>query len=207
MSADEIIQVGKPLPRLASVRCVDGNQRLIGIRWATGPRAGRTEIVDLSPLIDSHKFYAPLREGATTFATVHLVNDGAAIAWGDDDEIDMSASSVQRLAEETMTADDLRDFLVRNKLTQEAAAACLGRSKRALAGYLEQGLVPRIVALACLGLEVRWRSQLFRGAPWDLPPLRETLHAEWSYTTIGAWHVRPIIQRANSQEETAKHLP
>ena len=103
MSVDEVILVGKQLPRLASVRSVDGNRRLIAIRWAVGPRAGRSETVDLSPLIDCYKLYAPLRGDHTLFATVHLLNEGTAIAWGKDDEIDMSAASIERLAEETMT--------------------------------------------------------------------------------------------------------
>jgi hypothetical protein len=144
MSATDIIDTGRLLPRLSAVRSVNGPHRLVRVTWAEGARANRAETVDLSPLIDTHKFYAPLRERSKLFATVHLINDGAAIAWGDDDAIDMAASSVQRLAEESMTADDFRAFLARNGLTQEAAAAYLGRSKRMLAYYLDQGVLPRL---------------------------------------------------------------
>jgi hypothetical protein len=111
MSATDIVETGKPLPRLAAVSSVSGPHRLIRVRWAEGARAGRTETVDLSPLIDTHKFYVPLRERSKLFDTVHLINDGAAIARGGDDAIDMAAASIQRLAEERMTADDLREFL------------------------------------------------------------------------------------------------
>ena len=101
MSATEVLDSGKPLPRLSEVRCVDGEHRLVRVSWRSGPRfAG--EVVDLSPLIDTHKFYAPLRKDPKLFASVHLINDGSAIAWGAHDEIDMSAPSIQRLAEETM---------------------------------------------------------------------------------------------------------
>jgi hypothetical protein len=154
MSANDIVRTGKPLPRLASVSSVDRDNRLIRVVWSRGPRAGRRETVDLSPLIDTHKFYAPLR-GSKLFDSVHIINDGSAIAWGANDEIDMAASSIQRLAEETMTADDYRKFLERNGLTQETAAAQLGRSKRMIAYYLEQGMLPRLVSLACYGLEAR----------------------------------------------------
>jgi hypothetical protein len=155
MNATDMIDTGKPLPRLAAVRPVDGPHRLVHVTWAEGARAGRTETVDLSPLIDTHKFYVPLRDRSKLFDTVHLINDGAAIAWGGDDAIDMAAASIQRLAEETMTADDFREFLARNELTQEAAAAYLGRSKRMLAYYLDQGVLPRLVTLACYGFEAR----------------------------------------------------
>jgi hypothetical protein len=102
MSATEVFDTGKPLPRMSEVRCVDGEHRLIRVFWTGGPRGSRSEIVDLSPLIDSHKFYAPLRQDPRLFASVHLINDGSAIAWGADDEIDMSAPSIQRLADESM---------------------------------------------------------------------------------------------------------
>jgi hypothetical protein len=85
---------------------------------------------------------------------VHTINRGSALAWGDADQIDMAADSVMRLAEETMTADDFRHFLERNNLTQEAAALLLGRSPRQLKYYLSAGILPRIVSLACIGLEL-----------------------------------------------------
>jgi hypothetical protein len=102
MSATEGFDTGKPLPRLSEVRCIDGEHRLIRVSWTSGSRGARSDVVDLSPLIDSHKFYAPLRNDPKLFASVHLLNDGSAIAWGADDAIDMSAPSIQRLAEETM---------------------------------------------------------------------------------------------------------
>ncbi len=157
MSAIDRIDSGKPLPRLANVICVDGQHRIVSLTWLSGSRAGRTETVDLSPLIDTHKFYAPLRKNAALFATVHIINDGGAIAWGNDD-IDMGAPSIERLARESMTADDFRAFLDRNKFTQDVAAAWLGSSKRSLAYYLEQGVMPRWLALACVGLEVQKRE-------------------------------------------------
>lgn len=155
MSEDDIVSTGVTLPRIKEVRCIDAKHRLIAITWLLGARAGRPDRVELSPLVDTYKFYRPLRDNPKLFATVHIANGGAAIAWGDDDEIDMDASSVLRLAEETMTADDFRLFLERNSLTQEAAALLLGRSSRQLKYYLSAGVLPRLVSLACIGLEAR----------------------------------------------------
>jgi hypothetical protein len=152
MSADKF-ETGKPLPKLASVTCVDSTRRQISVHWLSGPRVNRLEMVDLSPLVDTLKFYSPLRKNSALFATVHLINGGSAIAWGQNDEIDMSASSVARLAAQTMTGDDFKSFLFRHNLTQEAAAACLGRSKRSIAGYTEMKYVPRVIVLACRGWE------------------------------------------------------
>jgi hypothetical protein len=83
-----------------------------------------------------------------------VIDDGYAIAWGNG-SIDMSASSVERLAEEAMTGKDFCDFMKRNALTHQAAAAALGRSKRQIENYLQYETLPRMVVLACIGYEVR----------------------------------------------------
>jgi hypothetical protein len=153
MSETDIISTGIKLPGIKEVRCIDGKHRLVGITWNQGTRSGRVDRVDLSPLVDTYKFYRPLRDNPKLFATIHVANKGTAVAWGDDDEIDMSAESILRLAEESMTADDFRQFLERNSLTQEAAAMLLGRSPRQLKYYLSAGVLPRLVSLACIGLE------------------------------------------------------
>jgi hypothetical protein len=152
MGATERIDSGIPMPLIGRVRPVDAANRLLEVTWAEGNRRGRTELVDLSPLIDTHRFYRPLRNDAALFDTVHIVDNGEAVAWGDD-AIDMSADSIERLATEAMTAEDFRAFLARNNLTQEAAAAILGRSRRRIAAYANEGGIPRIVALACRGYE------------------------------------------------------
>jgi hypothetical protein len=154
MSATELVSTGVKLPRIGEVRCVDGKRKVVSVAWAKGPREGRTDRVDLSPLIDTFRFYRPLRHDPALFATVHTMNGGSALAWGKADEIDMAADSVMRLAEETMTADDFRKFLARNNLTQERAALLLGRSPRQLKYYLSAGILPRLVSLACIGLEL-----------------------------------------------------
>jgi hypothetical protein len=152
MSATERIDSGIAMPLIGSVRPVDAANRLVEVTWAEGNRRGRKDVVDLSPLIDTHRFYRPLRNNATLFDTIHIVDNGEAVGWGDD-AVDMSADSIERLAEETMTAEDFRAFLARNNLTQEAAAVILGRSRRRIASYASEGGIPRIVALACRGYE------------------------------------------------------
>jgi hypothetical protein len=145
---------GVPSPAIASIDAVDGRRRTISVRWAAGNREGRVDQVDLSPLIGTHRFYAPLRNDYALFETAHLIDDGHAVAWGDG-AIDMSAASVERLADEAMTGADFCAFLEKHSLTHQAAAAVLGRSKRQIEYYLRGEHIPRVVALACIGYEAR----------------------------------------------------
>jgi hypothetical protein len=142
------------MPKLASVR--PAGKLSIMVTWGQGPRAHRTETVDLSPLILAFRFYKKLRKDHTLLETVHLIEDGEAIAWGDSDDIDMAATSIERLAEEALTSDEFRQFLDEEDLTQDAAAALLGYSRRQVAHYLAGDKpIPRVVALACRALAAR----------------------------------------------------
>jgi len=154
MNATDVIDSGIPAAAIGSLDVVDGDRRRVAVTWVAGDRRGRKDMVDLSPLIDTHKFYSPLRRDPALFTTVRVIDDGYAIAWGDG-SIDMSAASVERLAEETMTGTDFGAFLQRNALTHHAAAAALGRSKRQIENYLQAEVIPRIVVLACIGYEAR----------------------------------------------------
>jgi len=142
------------MPRLKSVRVLDG--RKIEAKWKAGSRAGKTELVDLSPLIMSLKFYGPLRKDADLFSTVHIINKGSAVAWGNDDAIDMAATSIERLAEEAMTAEGLRAFLIANEMTHAQAAAEFGYSLRRIEDFLSGAApIPRVLVLACYGYLAR----------------------------------------------------
>ncbi|MBK1624572.1 hypothetical protein [Afifella marina] len=139
------------MPRLAAARPLAGLS--VAVDWAEGPRRGRSEIIDLSPLIGQFRIYAPLRDDPALFADLVLADEGETLEW-DGGRIDMAATSVERLAEEQMTGADFEAFLRRNNLTRHAAAAELGRSLRAIQGYVaSQSPIPRVVALACRGFE------------------------------------------------------
>jgi hypothetical protein len=147
-----------PMPKLAAVEVV--RHLVVRVTWAEGIRSTRVETVDLSPLINSLKFYRPLREDETLFNSVHLIEDGKILAWGEDDEIDMPADSVEQLAEESWTSNDLRDFLNSNKLTHQEIAALLGYSRRQIENFLSgDELIPRVVVMACFGLQTRRQTQ------------------------------------------------
>src|SRR5262249_46383954 len=97
--------VAGSMPKISRVR--SSEKLCVEVEWIDGVRPRTTEKVDLAPLINSMRFYKPLRNDRTLFETVHLIDDGEAIAWGDDNAIDMAATSVERLAEDMMTSHDL----------------------------------------------------------------------------------------------------
>ncbi len=151
MSAtEEFLDAGAPLARIAKLRVVGPST--LEINWADKTRGGGTDVLDLTPLIGSYKVYRQLRGNPGLFATARLVEDGDVVAW-DGPDLEMTAELVATLAEQTMTSEDFAEFLTRNSLTHEAAAALLGRSRRQIEYYLKRGPIPRVVALACFGYE------------------------------------------------------
>jgi hypothetical protein len=171
-----MINLTIPMPRIASVEAV--RDLVIRVKWNAGIRANRNDIVDLSPLIKALKFYRPLHSNPSLFRSVHLIEGGTILAWGDDDEIDMAADSVEQLAEESMSSDDFRDFLRTNQLTHSEAAALLGYSRRHIENFLSgKEPIPRVVVMACFGLLARKNSRRgqFAGAQ---------LHAQAQVQTI-----------------------
>jgi hypothetical protein len=164
MSVNDIVDSGIALPRMASVQPLP--DYLLRVKWAEGPRTGRVDLVNVSPAIFSYKIYRPLRD-ERLFLTGAIAEEGDAVSWGSDsrggDDLTMSADTIQSLAQESWEPKEFVEFLARNKLTQEAAAALLGRSRRQVATYATTGPIPRIVALACYGFESLRRDKFLAG--------------------------------------------
>jgi DNA-binding XRE family transcriptional regulator len=141
----------KALARIVSV--VPGRKPFtLSIEWNTG----EVSPVDVSGLVNSFRFYAPLRENRKLFRQVQVGEYGTDIVWPGG--LDMSNDTLWRLAQEqsgaTMTAELFRDWRKRHAYTLDAAARALGISRRMVA-YYEQGErpIPRVVALATRALE------------------------------------------------------
>jgi hypothetical protein len=144
---------GIALPRISEIEFVGGPR--IRVKWAEGARAGRTEIVDLTPLIGALKFYSRLRKDEALFRAGVLTDDGFLIEWLGG-EIDMAATSVERIASEQMQSHEFAGFLAINKLTHQAAAAIFGYSKRQIENFLSgESEIPRVLALACAGYRIK----------------------------------------------------
>ncbi len=136
----------KNLPRIVAVRA-DEKPLSLRIRWDTADESR----VDVASLIETFHVYEPLRRSPTLFARVRVGEHGTDVVWSD--EIDMSADTLWRLAQEqsgqTMSPDAFKRWRERKAYTLDAAARALGVSRRMVA-YYEQGAkpIPRVVALA-----------------------------------------------------------
>lgn len=141
----------KSLPRIINVSTAATPNNL-RISWKNGGES----IIDVSELINTFRVYAPLRQSTDLFNQVRVGEYGADIVWSD--EIDMSADSLWRLAQEqsgkTISASAFRKWRENKSYTLDDAAAALGISRRMVA-YYDHGEkpIPRIVALATLALE------------------------------------------------------
>lgn len=142
----------KVLPRIAAV--APGSEPLsLRVSWQNGDES----LIDVAGMIESFKIFTPLRHSAKLFRQVRVGEHGTDIVWTD--EIDMSADTLWRLAQEqagaTMTPDDFRHWRERKAFTLDAAAKALGISRRMVA-YYEEGkrAIPRVVTLATRGLDL-----------------------------------------------------
>lgn len=153
MSADnETITVGAEMPALGAIRHI--RDFTVSVRWAAGARRGITEEVDLAPAILQFRVFTPLRTDPALFSSVRIDDDGATLVWGDG-QIDMAATTVERLASDAMSNAEFRAFIDRHRLTLDAAGAVLGLSRRQVAYYAKDRPIPRLVALACTGYEAK----------------------------------------------------
>jgi len=171
MSVNDVVDSGIELPRMATVQPL--HDFVLRVKWAEGPRKGREDLVDVSPAIFSYKVYRLLRD-ENLFLKGAIAEDGDAVTWGSDDLM-MSADTIQSLAQESWTPKEFVEFLTRNKLTQLAAAALLGRSRRQIATYATIGPIPRVVALACYGFESLRRDRFLAGSG-GINPQPPTVH-------------------------------
>ncbi|CAN5123089.1 hypothetical protein BH10PSE7_BH10PSE7_31390 [soil metagenome] len=196
MNAISNLALRIPMPKIEEFRVIE--HLVIEVKWSAGLRGGRTDVVDLSPMINLFRLYRPIRENEALFRTIHRIEDGRVLAWGDDDQIDMAAESVEDLAEETMTADDLRTFLRVNKLTHSDASALLDRSRRQIENYLSGAeRIPRLFVMACFGLLAR--REYLRG-----PITKPTQISRWKSETSsnGA-----LVQTTSNNRHIGFNLP
>lgn len=142
----------KTLPRIVAV--APGNKPMtLRVRWDKGDEG----LVNLSGPIETFRVYEPLRHSPQLFRQARVGDHGTDIVWTD--EIDMSADTLWRLAQEqagvTLSAEAFKEWRERHAWTLDTAAAALGISRRMVA-YYEQGRkpIPRVVALATRALEL-----------------------------------------------------
>lgn len=138
--ADEVIRVGRPLPRIAAV-AID-HRRRVYVTW----RNGKVATVDLAPVILSHRVFIPLRKDDDLFQTVRVNEDGTALEW--DESIELSAEWIERLPPIGMDNAEFRDIMDQLDLTLDGMAAQLDVSRRLIAQFRGVRPIPSNIALA-----------------------------------------------------------
>lgn len=138
---DDIITVGKPIPRIASVQALDG--RKVEITWKDGGR----KVVDLTAPFASRRIFIPLRADDALFRNLRLSEYGDAIEW-DGPDLEFPASWLDRLPDIEFTNEDFRHAMDTINLSLDGMAAELGLSRSQIAEYRKNKPIPRHVALA-----------------------------------------------------------
>jgi len=138
--SDEIITVGKALPRIAHAVPLDG--RKVKVMWADGS----VKVVDLSGALASRRVYIPLRDDDALFQSLHVTEYGDGIEWKND--LDFSAVWLDRLPEADFTNEEFRRAMASLKLSNEGMAADLEISRSQVAEYKKDKPIPRHIALA-----------------------------------------------------------
>jgi hypothetical protein len=125
------------------------------IVWSTG----ETLAVEVSRLLKRFKLYAPLKNAAL-FAKAKADPWGHAVNWPGD--IDMSADQLYEMSREQAGEwgpDHFNAWMTDHGLSLNTAADALGLSRRMIAHYRTGSRpIPRVVALACDGLSMRWKQ-------------------------------------------------
>lgn len=137
---DDIIAVGRPLPRIAHAVPLDG--RKVKVIWAEGS----VKVVDLGGALASRRIYIPLRDDDDLFRSLRVTDYGDGIAWGDD--LDFSAVWLDRLPEADFTNEEFRNAMEILKRSNEGMAADLEISRSQVAEYKKDKPIPRHIALA-----------------------------------------------------------
>jgi len=135
---------------LTAVKPLQGG--VLQLSYADGQRFQ----LDIKPLIRRSKVLLPLKEMAV-FATAALGEWGGSVVFSGDDNLELAADNLRARAIEQQgghSHEYLFNWMQRNGLTQQQAAAALGLSRRMLGYYLSAAKpLPRTVALACIGWE------------------------------------------------------
>ena len=117
--------------------------------------------VNLVDMIKRHRALDRLKD-PKVFTSAKVGDHGASVIWANDGELELAADNLRARAVEqagNVSHEFIWNWMARNSLTLDTAAAALGVSRRMLA-YYRSGLkpVPRTVALACLGWEEVMKS-------------------------------------------------
>ncbi|HXT05552.1 MAG TPA: hypothetical protein VN715_01275 [Roseiarcus sp.] len=138
---DEIITVGRAIPRIAKAVPLDG--RLVEITW----KNGGSKMVDLTAPFASRRVFIPLRDDDALFRTLRISEYGDALEW-DGPDLEFPASWLDKLPDVNFSNEDFRKAMDTLHVSLDGMAADLDLSRSLIAEYRKDKRIPRHVALA-----------------------------------------------------------
>ncbi len=136
----DLITIGKPLPRIVSVRALTNFE--IQIVW----KSGQNSTCDLAPILASRKIFRTLLSEPRLFSSVAVNDDGNALLW--ENGAEMSAVWLEELSLSRFSNSDFRTLMDKLGLTLDGMAATLEISRRQIASYRKDKPIPKHIALA-----------------------------------------------------------
>jgi hypothetical protein len=138
--AEDVIEVGKPIPRVRRVTSKEA--RVVAIEWDDGTSSD----VDLTPALMSHKGFVRLRTDDALFRTVAVGEYGGYIRWADGSEL--SSVWIEELRDELLDNSGFREAMDQLHMSLDGMAARLGVARRLIADYRKDKPIPKHIALA-----------------------------------------------------------
>jgi hypothetical protein len=138
--AEDIIRVGKPIPRIRGVKPLKA--RVVSVAWDDGTKS----LVDLMPALASHKGFVRLRTDNRLFRTVSVGEYGGYLRWEDGSEL--SSVWVEELRDASLDNTEFREAMDRLQMSLDGMAARLGIARRLIAEYRKDKPIPKHIALA-----------------------------------------------------------
>ena len=137
---EDIVAVGKPLPRLREAVALEGRKVRVVFE------DGRTKVVDLTAPLESRRFYKPLRADDALFRSFRISQYRNALEWSDD--LDFSALWLETLPSAEFSNADFRAAMDDLGMTLDGMAAALEVSRRLIADYRKDKPIPQHISLA-----------------------------------------------------------
>jgi hypothetical protein len=138
---DDIIEVGKPIPRIARAEPLENRKVRLWWRGAAEPVT-----IDVAPALASHRAFSALRTDDKLFRALRVSDYGDCLEWPD--ETELSALWLERLAESALDNSEFREAMDEMKMSLDGMAAHLGVSRRLVADYRKDKPIPKAIALA-----------------------------------------------------------
>jgi len=140
MDENDFVTAGKSLRKIRTAKWLGARQ--VKIVW----RDGGEDVIDLSPILLSHRGFVALRKDDHLFETMKVAEYGEALEWADGTEL--AAAWLQQVTPLQYDNERFRRAMDELHMSLDGMAARLGIARRLIAEYRKDRPIPKYVALA-----------------------------------------------------------